>query len=140
MSTSETQNPKRDASTAELIKDLTREVSQLVRQEMQLAKAEMTEKANEAKPAAGMFSGAAVLGLATVGGSMAFFILLLDNWMPNWLAALIVTVVYGAVAGFLAMRGKEQMSRATPPTPERTIESVKEDVQWAKSHATSNSR
>jgi uncharacterized membrane-anchored protein YhcB (DUF1043 family) len=140
MSTSETHNSKRDASTAELVKDLTREVSQLVRQEMQLAKAEMTEKANEAKPAAGMFSGAAVLGLATVGGSMAFFILLLDNWMPNWLAALIVTVVYGAVAGFLAMRGKEQISRATPPTPERTIESVKEDVQWAKSHATSNSR
>jgi len=137
MSTSETVNPKRDASTAELVKDLTREVSQLVRQEMQLAKAEMTEKANEAKPAAGMFSGAAVLGLATVGGSMAFFILLLDIWMPNWLAAL---VVYGAVAGFLAMRGKEQMSRATPPTPERTIESVKEDVQWAKSHATSNGR
>jgi hypothetical protein len=140
MSTSETHNDKRDASTAELVKDLTREVSQLVRQEMQLAKAEMTEKANEAKPAAEMFSAAAVLGLATVGGSMAFFILLLDIAMPAWLAALIVTVVYGAVAGILALSGKERMSRATPPTPQRTIESVKEDVQWAKSHATSNSK
>ena len=80
------------------------------------------------------------LGLATVGGSMAFFILLLDIAMPAWLAALIVTVVYGAVAGILALSGKERMSRATPPTPQRTITSVKEDVQWAKSHATSNSK
>jgi hypothetical protein len=84
-----------------------------------------------------MLSGAAVLGLAAVGGSVATLILLLDLVMPAWLAALIVTVAYGAAAAVLALRGKQRLTDATPPTPEQTIESVKEDVQWAKTHATS---
>jgi hypothetical protein len=86
-----------------------------------------------------MLSGAAVLALAAVGGSMAFFILVLDSWMPAWLAALIVTAVYAAGAAVLGQRGKERLSEAGPPAPERTIESVKEDVQWAKTRATSSS-
>ena len=134
----EDSNSKRDESTAELVKDLSREISQLVHQEIALAKAEMTEKGKKAGLGAGMLSGAAVLGFATVGGSMAFFILLLDIWMPAWLAALIVTVVYAAVAGILALRGKERITEAAPPAPERTIESVKEDMQWAKTRAKSN--
>ena len=129
---------KRNASTAELVKELSREVSQLVREEIALAKAEMTQKGKQAGIGAGMLSGAAVLGLAAVGGSMAFFVLVLDSWMPGWLAALIVTVVYAAAAGLLALRGKERISHATPAVPTQTIESVKEDVQWAKTHATSN--
>lgn len=131
---------KRDESTAELVKELSREVSQLVRQEMALAKAEVAEKGKQAGVGAGMLSGAAVLALAAVGGSMACFILLLDRVMPSWLAALIVTVVYGAGAVVLALRGKERLGAAGPPTPERTIDSVKEDIEWAKSHATSNDR
>ena len=130
---------KRNASTAELVKELSREVSQLVREEIALAKAEMTEKGKQAGVGAGMLSGAAVLGLAAVGGSMAFLILVLDSWMPGWLAALIVTVVYAAAAAVLALRGRERIRHATPPVPTQTIESVKEDVQWAKTHATSNS-
>jgi hypothetical protein len=130
---------KRNASTAELVKELSREVSQLVREEIALAKAEMTQKGKHAGIGAGMLSGAAVLGLAAVGGSMAFLVLVLDSWMPGWLAALIVTVVYGAAAAVLALRGKERISHATPPAPTQTIESVKEDVQWAKTHATSSS-
>ena len=130
---------KRNASTAELVKELSREVSQLVREEIALAKAEMTEKGKQAGISAGMLSGAAVLGLAAVGGSMAFLILVLDSWMPGWLAALIVTVVYAAAAAVLALGGRERISHATPPVPTQTIESVKEDVQWAKTHATSNS-
>ena len=130
---------KRNASTAELVKELSREVSQLVREEIALAKAEMTEKGKQAGIGAGMLSGAAVLGLAAVGGSMAFLILVLDSWMPGWLAALIVTVVYAAAAAVLALRGRERIRHATPPVPTQTIESVKEDVQWAKTHATSNS-
>jgi Putative Actinobacterial Holin-X, holin superfamily III len=130
---------KRNASTAELVKELSHEVSQLVREEIALAKAEMTQKGKHAGVAAGMLSGAAVLGLAAVGGSMAFLMLVLDSWMPGWLAALIVTVIYAAVAAVLALRGKERISHATPPAPTQTIESVKEDVQWAKTHATSNS-
>jgi len=130
---------KRNASTAELVKELSREVSQLVREEIALAKAEMTQKGKHAGIGAGMLSGAAVLALAAVGGSMAFLILVLDSWMPGWLAALIVTIAYAAAAAVLALRGKERISHATPPAPTQTIESVKEDVQWAKTHATSSS-
>jgi Putative Actinobacterial Holin-X, holin superfamily III len=130
---------KRNASTAELVKELSREVSQLVREEIALAKAEMTEKGKHAGIGAGMLSGAAVLALAAVGGSMAFLMLVLDSWMPGWLAALIVTIAYAAAAALLALRGKERISHATPPAPTQTIESVKEDVQWAKTHATSSS-
>ena len=130
---------KRNASTAELVKELSREVSQLVREEVALAKAEMTQKGKHAGIGAGMLSGAAVLALAAVGGSMAFLMLVLDSWMPGWLAALIVTVVYAAAAAVLALRGRERISRTAPPVPTQTIESVKEDVQWAKTHATSNS-
>ena len=97
---------KRNASTAELVKELSREVSQLVREEIALAKAEMTQKGKHAGIGAGMLSGAAVLGLAAVGGSMAFFVLVLNSWMPGWLAALIVTAAYAAAAGLLALRGK----------------------------------
>ena len=130
---------KRNASTAELVKELSREVSQLVREEIALAKAEMTQKGKHAGIGAGMLSGAAVLALAAVGGSMAFLMLVLDSWMPGWLAALIVTIAYAAAAALLARRGKERISHATPPVPTQTIESVKEDVQWAKTHATSSS-
>jgi hypothetical protein len=131
-------NPKRSQSTGDLVKELSREVSQLVREEIALAKAEMAEKARHAGTGAGMLSGAAVLGLAAVGGSMATLILLLDLAMPAWLAALIVTVAYGAVAAVLALRGKQRVVEATPPAPEQTIESIKEDVQWAKTRATSS--
>jgi hypothetical protein len=127
-------------STAELVKDLSREVSELVRQEIALARAEMMEKGRKAGRGAGMLSGAAVLGLAAVGGSMATLILVLDLVLPAWLAALIVTAAYAAVAAVLARRGKEEISEAGPPTPERTVDSVKEDVQWAKTRATSSSR
>jgi Putative Actinobacterial Holin-X, holin superfamily III len=131
-------NTKRNASTAELVKELSREVSQLVHEEIALAKAEMTQKGKQAGIGAGMLSGAMVLALAAVGGSMAFFILVLDSWMPAWLATLIVTLVYGGAAAVLGLRGKERIAEAAPPKPERTIDSVKEDVQWAKTHATSN--
>ena len=122
------------------MKDLSREVSDLVRQEIALARAEMMEKGRKAGRGAGMLSGAAVLGLAAVGGSMATLILLLDLVMPAWLAALIVTAAYAAVAAVLGLRGKGEISEVGPPTPERTVESVKEDVQWAKTRATSSNR
>jgi putative superfamily III holin-X len=137
---SRTERDKASESTAELVKDLSREVSDLVRQEIALARAEMMEKGRKAGRGAGMLSGAAVLGLAAVGGSMATLILLLDLVMPAWLAALIVTAAYAAVAAVMGLRGKEEISEAGPPTPERTVDSVKEDVQWAKTRATSSSR
>jgi hypothetical protein len=137
---SSTEQEKASESTAELVKNLSREVSDLVRQEIALARAEMMQKGRKAGRGAGMLSGAAVLGLAAVGGSMATLILLLDLVLPTWLAALIVTAAYAAVAAVLGLRGKQEISEAGPPTPERTVESVKEDVQWAKTRATSSSR
>ena len=134
------ESDKRSESTAELVKDLSREVSELVRQEIALARAEMLQKGRKAGRGAGMLSGAAVLALAAVGGSMATLILLLDLVMPAWLAALIVTAAYAAVAAVLGLRGKEEISEAGPSAPEQTVESVKEDVQWAKTRATSSNR
>ena len=129
---------RRDDSVAELVKDLTRDVSQLVREEIALARAEMTEKGKQAGVGVGMLSGAAAFALATLGGTMATIIILLDLVMPLWLAALITTVVYGAVAAGLAMRGRDELKEAGAPVPERARDSVKEDIQWAKTRAKSN--
>jgi uncharacterized membrane protein YqjE len=129
---------RRDESVAELVKDLTRDVSQLVREEIALARAEMTEKGKQAGVGVGMLSGAAAFALATLGGTMATIIILLDKVMPLWLAALITTVVYGAVAAVLAMRGRDELKEAGTPVPERARDSVKEDIQWAKTRAKSN--
>jgi stage V sporulation protein SpoVS len=70
----------------------------------------------------------------------ACVILLLDKAVAAWVAALIVAVVYGAIAGVLARRGKERVQAATPPAPEQTVEAVKEDVEWAKTRARSATR
>jgi hypothetical protein len=98
----------------------------------------MTEKGKKAGVGVGMLSGAAAFALATLGGSMATIIILLDLVMPLWLAALITTVVYGAVAAVLAMRGRDELKEAGAPVPERARDSVKEDIQWAKTRAKSN--
>jgi uncharacterized membrane protein YqjE len=129
---------RRDDSVAELVKDLTRDVSQLVREEIALARVEMTEKGKQAGVGVGMLSGAAAFALAALGGTMATMIILLDLVMPLWLAALITTAVYGAVAAVLAMRGREELKEAGAPVPERARDSVKEDIQWAKTRAKSN--
>jgi uncharacterized membrane protein YqjE len=134
----DTSSRGRDESFAELVKDLSRDVSTLVRQEIELAKAEVTEKGKRAGAGAGMLAGAAVVALAVVGGLMATIILVLDLAMPAWLAALITTLLFAAVAGALAMVGRQRLREAGPPVPERAKESVKEDVRWAKTRATSN--
>lgn len=130
----------RQQSTAELLRQLADETSTLVRQELELAKAEMTEKGKEAGKGAGMFGAAGIVGFLALGALTACFIAALDTAMATWLAALIVTVVYGAIAGVLALRGKESINRATPPVPEQTQETVKEDVRWVKTRARSEQR
>jgi uncharacterized membrane protein YqjE len=122
----------REQPVGELLKQLATETSTLVRQELDLAKAEMRDKGRKAGPGLGMLGAAGVAGLLTLGALTAFLILVLDEAMPAWLAALIVTVVYAAVAGFLYMRGKERVADAGSPAPQQTIETLKEDVEWAK--------
>ena len=131
---------KRHESSAELVKELSRDISTLVRQEIELAKAEMTEKTRKARSGAEMLGGATVLGLAVVGGAMATIVLILGNWMPDWLAALITTLLFAGIAAVLAMRGRDEFKEMGAPMPERAKESLKEDVQWAKTRATSNDR
>jgi uncharacterized membrane protein YqjE len=121
----------REQSIGDLLKQLSQETSTLVRQEMALARAELTEQGKRAGTGAGMLGGAGVAGLLTLGSLTAMLIALLDTAMATWLAALIVTVLWGAVAGVLALQGRNKIKEATPPAPQ-TVETVKEDVRWAK--------
>ena len=123
------------ASMAELVKQLSEQTSRLARQEVELAKAELAVKGKRAGLGAGMFGGAGVFGFYALGALVAAAILGLGTAVAGWLAALIVTVVLGAIAGGLALQGKNQVQKATPPVPEQATESVKEDVQWAKTRA-----
>jgi uncharacterized membrane protein YqjE len=131
---------KRHESVPELVKELTRDISELVRQEIELARAEMTEKGKKAGLGVSMFGGAAVLGMAVVGGSMATIIILLDLAMPLWLASLITTILYAGAAAVLALRGRDELKETGAPIPERTKDSIKEDIQWAKTRAQSKDR
>lgn len=124
-----------DRPVGELLKQLSEQTSTLVRQEMQLAKAELTQKGKRAGLGAGMFGGAGLFALYALGALTACAILALATALDGWLAALIVAVAYGAIAGVLALSGKQQVGRATPPVPEQATESVKEDVRWAKTKA-----
>jgi len=119
----------------ELMKDLSEQTTTLVRQEIELAKAEMTAKGKQVGIGAGAFGGAAVVGLYAIGALTACLILALSLAVDAWLAALIVGVVYGAVAGVLALVGKNRTQAGAPPVPERAISSTKEDVEWAKTRA-----
>jgi uncharacterized membrane protein YqjE len=134
------QDELRERSIGELLKQLSQETTTLVRQELELAKAEMAQKGKQAGVGAGMFGGAGVSALLGLGALTAAAIAALDAAMPLWLAALIVGLVWLAVAGVLALRGKTKVQAATPPVPEQTQESVKEDVEWAKTQAKSARR
>jgi hypothetical protein len=80
-----------------------------------------------------------VAGLLALGSLTAFLIALLATAMEVWLAALIVTVVWAAVAGVVALMGRNKVQEATPPAPQ-TVETIKEDVQWAKTQRPSAGR
>ena len=121
----------RDQGLGELVKDLANQTSTLVRQEIQLAQAEVTQKGKVAGKGAGMLAGAAVFGLLAMGALTAALIALLDKAMATWVAALIVMVLWAIVAAVLAKAGQSSLKRATPPAPQ-TVETVKEDIQWAK--------
>jgi uncharacterized membrane protein YqjE len=127
----------RERPVVELLKQLANETTTLVRQELELAKAEMREKAGKAGPGVGMWGAAGATALLALGSLTAFLILVLDGAMANWLAALIVGLVYAAIAGLLYASGKSKVAEAGSPVPEQTVETLKEDVQWAKHPTTS---
>jgi cbb3-type cytochrome oxidase subunit 3 len=127
----------REQPLGEVARDLTRDLSLLVRQEVELAKAEMARKGRVAAPGLGMIGSAGLVGLMAAGALTAFLILVLSLVLDEWLAALLVGVVLAATAYVLAKQGKERVEEAGAPVPEQTIETVKEDVEWAKTRATS---
>jgi Putative Actinobacterial Holin-X, holin superfamily III len=129
-----------EPSAAELIKQLSEQSSRLARQEVELAKAELAIKGKRAGVGVGMFGGAGVFGFYGFGALMAAAVLALATAVTAWLAALIVAAVLAAVAGVLALQGKSKVAQASPPVPEQATESVKEDVQWAKTRARSARR
>jgi hypothetical protein len=124
-----------------LLRELGDEIGTLVRQEIALAKVELTEKLKPAEAAAGMFSGTLVLALGAFGALTTFLIAgIAALGLQVWLSALIVTIVYGLVAFVLAQTGKKKMKEATPLVPEQTAQTVKEDIEWAKTRAKSGAR
>jgi uncharacterized membrane protein YqjE len=140
MSSEDTEEDLRDRPIGELLKELSNQTTTLVRQELELTKAEMAEKGKKAGLGAGMFGGAGLFGLLALGALTTCLIAALATGVDLWLAALIVALVYAAIAGALALAGKKKTQEATPPAPEQAIESTKEDVQWAKTRAKSARR
>jgi uncharacterized membrane protein YqjE len=130
----------RDRPIGDLLRQLSQETTTLVRQELDLAKAEMAQKGKRAGLGAGMLGAAGVAVLLGLWGLTAAAIAALDAAMPLWLAALIVALIWLAIAGVLALTGKTKVQQATPPVPEQTQQSVKEDVEWAKTQAKSARR
>ena len=130
----------RERPIGELLKELSQQTTTLVKQELELAKAEMAEKGKKAGAGAGLLGGAGVVGLAALGAFTAFLILVLDTFLPAWAAAGIVTLLYAIPAAVLALRGRDKVKQATPLAPEQTVETVKEDVEWAKHPTRSASR
>jgi Putative Actinobacterial Holin-X, holin superfamily III len=130
----------RERSLPELLQRLSAETTKLVHQELDLAKAEVTQKGRQAGAGARLFGAAAAVGLAALGALTACIILGLNAALPAWLAALVVAAVYGVIAAVLAVQGRGRVKQATPLAPEQTIETVKEDVEWAKTQTRSAKR
>jgi hypothetical protein len=126
-----------ERSVGELVQALSQQTSTLVRQEMRLAQVELQQKGKRVGMGAGMFGGAGLVALYGVGALIAAAIIGIGTLVEPWLAAVIVGAVLLAVAGILALTGKKQVERGTPPLPEQAIESTKRDVDELKARAKS---
>ena len=126
--TNTVENNRGDQSTADLVKQAAEQISRLVRDELRLAQAEITEKGKRAGIGAGLFGGAGVVALYGLAALLTSIVLLLALAMPAWVAALIVAVVLFGTAGVLALAGRGQVRQATPPMPAEAMESVKADI------------
>src|SRR4051812_32165675 len=127
----------REPSTRDLVQDLSRQTSTLIRQEMRLAQVELAEKGRHAGKGAGMFGGAGLVALYGVGALIAAAILGLATVIEPWIAAAAIGAGLLFVGGILALTGKNELDEAGPPKPEQTIESVQRDVDTVKASARS---
>jgi uncharacterized membrane protein YqjE len=120
-----------DRSVGAVVGDIANDLSTLVRQEMELARTEIKQEVARAGKGAGMLGGAGVAGHLFLWFLSLALVYLLDNWMPLELGALITALVWAAVAGVLALRGRRELQQAEPQLP-RTQQSLKEDAQWLR--------
>jgi hypothetical protein len=127
--------PEADKPLGELVQDLSRQTSTLIRQEMRLAQAELAEKGKHAGKGAGMFGGAGLVALYGAGALIAAAIVGLGTVIEPWIAAAVIGVALLAIAGILALTGKKELDEATPPKPEQAAESVQRDVETVKARA-----
>jgi membrane protein len=122
---------------SELVQDLSRQTSTLIRQEMRLAQAELTEKGRHASKGAGMFGGAGVVALYGVGALVAAAVLGLATVLEPWIAAAAIGAALLIIAGVLALTGKKEIDEMGPPKPEQALASIQRDVQTVKERAKS---
>ena len=124
-----------ERSLSELSRDLANQTSALAQKEIELAKTELALKGKRLGIGVGAFGAAGLVGLYALAALTAAAILALAIVLDAWLAALIVGAVYGAMAGVLALTGKQKVEEATPPVPEQAIESTKTDVRHTTQRA-----
>ena len=127
--------PSADMPVAELVQRATEQITRLVRDELTVARAELTAKGKQAGVGAGLLGGGAMLGLYAGAAAVATVVLALGAVMPDALAALIVTVVLAVAAAIAAQRGKKQVTKAMPATPTATRDSVRADVETIRGAA-----
>ncbi|WP_122816551.1 phage holin family protein [Nocardioides pantholopis] len=121
-----------DEPLGAVVHRLTEQVPQLIRSEIRLAQAELTEKGKRAGLGLGAFGAAGLVALYGIGALVTAAVLALDLVLPAWAAALIVAGVLLLIAGVAALVGKKEVQQATPAAPERAIAGVKEDVATIK--------
>jgi uncharacterized membrane protein YqjE len=129
------QPPPPDRSTAELVKQLSEQVSVLVRDELKLAQLEMTRKGKQAGLGVGLLGGSALVALYGAGCLIACAIIAVAGVVAAWLAALIVGAALLAVAAAAALLGKGRLQKATPPLPKDAVDSIKTDIEEIKERA-----
>jgi Putative Actinobacterial Holin-X, holin superfamily III len=124
-----------EQSISELLKQLSEQTQSLASKEVELAKAEVAAKGKRLGIGAGAFGAAGLIGAFALGALTAALILLLATAMEPWVAALIVTAAYAAIAGVLALTGRRQVEAGSPPVPEQAIDSTRQDIETAKQSA-----
>ncbi|MFD3807715.1 phage holin family protein [Streptomyces sp. NPDC058611] len=135
MSTPERQTFDADGSVSELVSRASQQISELVREEMQLARAEMAEKGRRYGKGGGLYGAAGLTGVLAAQAFAATCVAALALLLPVWASALIMTAVLAVGAAVLARAGKKQVAKAGTPAPEQTIDSLKADLAEIKEKA-----
>jgi Putative Actinobacterial Holin-X, holin superfamily III len=128
-------SPSQERPSGELVKQLSEQVSALVREEVKLAQLEVARKGKQAGAGVGMLGGGGLIALYGLGCVIACVILAISEALAAWLAALIVGVALLGLAGVAALLGKRRLQKASPPVPMETVDSVKADVEVIKERA-----